>query len=96
MAAVLDAGDDWIFVYTTVRFDQLDANDFKFLDRLSTIENNGIFDTLVVQYGLEQIVFVDQVLREKFESSSAYLNLRISLRTLQCDRKSAERFDAIA
>lgn len=75
VAAVLDAGEDWIFVYTNVRFDQLDMNDFKFLDRLSAIENNGVFDTLVVQYGVEQIVFVDQTLRKKFESSPALSQL---------------------
>lgn len=75
VAAVLDAGENWIFVYTNVRFDRLDTNDFKFVDRFETIENNGIFDTLVVQYGLEQIVFVDQGLRERFKASASLSQL---------------------
>lgn len=69
VAAVLDAGDDWVFVYTNVRFDRTDLNDFKFLERLPTIENNGIFETLVLQYGVEQIVFKEADVRRRFEES---------------------------
>ncbi len=75
IATVLDAGEDWVFVYTNIRYDQLDKNDFKFLDRISTIENNGIFDTLVVQYGVEQILFLEKSIQEKFKSSSALSQL---------------------
>lgn len=71
VAAVLDAGDDWIFVYTNVRFDRADTSDFKFLEQVPTIENNGIFDTLVLQYGVEQIVFKEATVRKRFEESEA-------------------------
>ena len=53
VAAVLDAGDDWVFVYTNVRFDRTDMNDFKFLERLPTIENNGIFACNELECGME-------------------------------------------
>jgi hypothetical protein len=69
VAAVLDAGDGWVFVYTNFRFDRSDVGDFKFLDKISTLENNGVFDTLVIQYGMEQIIFKEEKIRKRFEDS---------------------------
>ncbi|WP_431052494.1 AAA family ATPase [Roseateles sp. L2-2] len=71
VAAVMDAGDNWIFVYTSIHFDTLDAHNFKFIDRFETIEDNGIFDTLVVQYGLETVLFLEPSMKERFEKSTA-------------------------
>ena len=69
VAVVLDAGDGWVFVYTNVQYDRLDAHNFKFIDRFGTIEDNGVFDTLVVQHGLELVLFLEADMMERFEKS---------------------------
>ena len=56
----------------------MDHENFKFLDKFTTLEDNGIFDTLVTQFGVEQIFFDDENIRLRFEKSEAlgqYLDL---------------------
>ena len=78
-AAIMDTGDaDWVFVQTNVRYDLRDQFDWKFLDRISTIESNGAFDKLVVDYAVDSFLFETPQLRERFEKSSilsAYADL---------------------
>jgi hypothetical protein len=71
-AAILDPGDaDWIYVHTNIRYDQLDQHDFKFLDRISTIEDNDTLAELVTQFGVGKILFADPVTRQRLEQSEA-------------------------
>lgn len=60
-AVVLKTGDpQWAYVQTNMRMEPADAAPFKFLDRLETMESNGIFDTLIVQFGIEKVWFEDE------------------------------------
>lgn len=70
-AVVLKTGDDdWAYVQTNVRMEATDSSPFKFLDRLRTMERNGILDVLVVQCGIEKVWFEDQKAHEAFMKHS--------------------------
>ena len=70
-AVVLKTGDDdWASVQTNVRMEATDNSPFKFLDRLRTMERNGILDMLVVQCGIEKVWFEDHSAHEAFMKHS--------------------------
>ena len=72
MAAVLDTGDsNWVFVQTNIRYDLRDQSDWKFLDTLKNIENNNVFDKLLVDYGVDSIIFENKALHDVFVNSKA-------------------------
>jgi ATP-dependent 26S proteasome regulatory subunit len=71
---IFDSGDDeWLYVQTNVRYDQLDQHNFAFLERLKTIEDNGVIDILVSQHGIERIIFAEQAMRTRVGHSYALL-----------------------
>jgi len=71
-AVVLDTGDaDWIYVQTNFRLDPQDIAPFKFLDQLDEVETNGVIDRLVVEHGLETIMFESEALLNRFKSQGA-------------------------
>ncbi|MFT3720592.1 AAA family ATPase [Pseudorhodoferax sp.] len=68
VATVLGTGDsDWIYVETNVKFEPSDLGCFKFIDQWPTVEDNGVFDMLITQYGIEQIIFTDPDLLKAFQ-----------------------------
>lgn len=78
-AVVLETGDpDWAYVQTNVKMDLKDPCPFKFVDMLSEIETNGVFDRLIVECGLETIWFETAGVMARFKDRpmlSAYSEL---------------------
>lgn len=76
-AVVLKTGDpQWAYVQTNMRMEPADVASFKFLDRLETMENNGIFDTLVVQFGIEKVWFEDDEIHAEVLKRSGLASYR--------------------
>lgn len=66
-AVVMKTGDEeWAYVQTNMRVEPGDVGQYKFLDRLATIDANGVFDMLVVQFGIEKVWFEDAQTHEAF------------------------------
>ena len=78
-AVVMETGEsEWIYVQTNFRREPGDIGTFKLLDRFETLEQNFVFDTLLVEYALETILFESEALMKRFEASpmlSAYVEL---------------------
>lgn len=84
-AAFLETGDpDWIYVQLNVRFAPQDEHCYKFLDRTSTIGQNGILDLLVSELGVEVFyvenrAFADDLAKKK--GFGAYAELFQAIQT---------------
>jgi SpoVK/Ycf46/Vps4 family AAA+-type ATPase len=73
VAVVLDTGDpNWLFVKTNIRYDLRDQHDFKFLDTVEEIARNSVMEELVVNYGIDAILFETPRLQELFTSNEAF------------------------
>jgi len=73
-AVVLDTGDpNWLFVKTNIRYDLRDQHDFKFLDTVEHIARNQVFEELMVDYGVDAILFETPALEALFRSNEAFL-----------------------
>lgn len=94
VAAVLDAGDPaWLFAQTNIRYDLNDVADFKFLDTFASVESNGVFDKLMIDYGIDRIIFENVALLDAFKKSEMlaqyvdYFHLAPSAGSLKPDQE---------
>ena len=78
-AAFLDTGDpDWVYVQSNVRYAPQDEHFYKFLDRTSTIGQNGVLDVLVSELGVEVFYVENKKLLDRLlevEGIGAYKEL---------------------
>lgn len=64
---VLETGDpEWAYVQANFRYASEDAHNFKFLERLRTLETNLVLDSLIGEFGVECILFAEPSMLEAF------------------------------
>lgn len=84
-AAITPTGDpDWIYVQLNVKYSNEDEHTFKFLDRISTIGENGVLDTLVTELGIEVIFVETEIFLKNLSESKGFGPYAELLKTTEC------------
>jgi hypothetical protein len=72
-AVFMGTGDaKWVYAQTNVRYDEKDQFDYKFIDELETIAQNGVLDTLVSELGVESFIFEDDGLLDRLKKEPGF------------------------
>lgn len=67
---VLETGDPaWVHVQANFRYAPEDEHNFKFLERLRTLETNMVLDSLIGEFGIDRILFAEPLMLEAFRES---------------------------
>lgn len=67
---VLKTGDPmWAHVQANFKYAPDDAHNFKFLERLKTLETNMVLDSLIGEFGIERILFADPEMLDAFQKN---------------------------
>ena len=68
---VLETGDPtWAHVQANFRYAPEDGHNFKFLERLKTLETNMVLDSLIGEFGIERILFAEPDMLEAFRENN--------------------------